>query len=158
MSGKLLMNFGLLKKYWVLNHRAGSYTQFLGLHRPQRLFRNESDTAPSFLVIDMADVLLSLLLGLPYYADGRTVPISALGGTTEFLQLKLIGLSARVIDKNRMGLILSLQNTHDIQKTWTPRLDRWIKASGISKARLPEERSCGKSIINKSRRSPDIIL
>jgi hypothetical protein len=57
-------------------------------------------------------------LGLPYYADGRTVPVSILGetGTTSFFQLKLISLSARVIDKNQMGLSLSVQTTQDIQK------------------------------------------
>jgi hypothetical protein len=116
MSGKLLMNFGLLKKCWVLNHRAGSYAQLLGVHRPQRLFRDESDAERarrhrSWLSICQADVLLSLLLGLPYYADGRTVPISTLveSVTTEFFKLKLINLSARVIDKNQMGLSLSTQ-------------------------------------------------
>jgi hypothetical protein len=95
--------------FWqVLNHQAGSYAQLLGLHRPQRLFRNESDEERtrrhrSWLSICQADVLLSLLLGLPYYADGRTVPVSILGetGTTSFFQLKLISLSARVIDKTK---------------------------------------------------------
>jgi hypothetical protein len=152
MSGKLLMNFGLLKKCWVsffrkttplkhenqseishvlifiyflkvLNHRAGCYAQLLGLHRPQRLFRNESDEERtrrhrSWLSICHADVLLSLLLGLLYYANGRTVPASILGEprTTSFFQLKLTSLSARVIDKIQMGLSLSVQVTQDIQK------------------------------------------
>ncbi len=59
-----------------------------------------------------------MLLGLPYYSDGKTVPANNLGepGTTWFFQLKLLGLSVRVIDKNQMGLSLSVQTTQDIQK------------------------------------------
>lgn len=122
MSAKILMNLGLIKKCWILNHRAVSYAQLLGLHRPQRLSAKESDYErtnrhQAWLSISHADVLLSLLLGLPYATDGRTIPAHMQGkpGTTLFFQHQLIRLAGRVIDKTQMGYTLSAITTQDIQ-------------------------------------------
>jgi hypothetical protein len=123
LSAKMLMNLGLIRKCWVLNHRMISYAQLLGLHRPQRLSAQESDAERrsrhrTWLMICQSDVLLSLLLGLPYVTDGRTIPTNMLGesGTLSFFQHKMLGIAARVIDKNQMGLSLSVHTTQDIQK------------------------------------------
>jgi hypothetical protein len=87
-----------------------------------------------------------LLLGLPYYSDGRTVPVSILGetGTTSFFQLKLTGLSARVIDKNQMGLSLSVQTTQDIQKdldSLAGQMDQdfWDVQGGLGQGKITRE-------------------
>lgn len=123
MSGKTLMNLGLIKKTWILNRRAISYGQLLGLHRPYRLSEAESATEchhrrQSWMSMVQGDVYLSLLLGLPYASDGRTIPAGTQGepGTTSAFRYKLIGLSTKVIDRNQMGFSLSVPITQDIQK------------------------------------------
>jgi hypothetical protein len=123
MSGKIMMNMGLIKKCWVLNHRACSYAQILGLHRGQLLQAAETETQRAlrhraWLSLCQADVLLSLLLGLPYASDGRTIPASSLGdsGTTEYFKNKIMRPSTRVIDRNQMGLSLSVPLANEIQK------------------------------------------
>lgn len=113
---------GLNKKCWILNHQAIAHSQLLGFHRPERLSASESEQERSFriqswLLLCSGDVYLSLLLGLPYAADGRTIPIErSRHNATVLLQHNLILLSAKVIDRNQRGLSLCILTTDGIQK------------------------------------------
>lgn len=122
LSAKTLMNLGLIKKTWILYHRAVSYCQLLGLHRPQQLFERETDEEKhqrhlSWVSVSNADVYLSLLLGLPYASDCRTIPMSFFGdqGTLPWFSHNLSTLSVRVIDRNQAGLSLSTELANQIQ-------------------------------------------
>lgn len=115
------MNLGLNRKCWLLTHQAITYSQLLGFHRPERLTTNETHTArhrrnQSWLSLCAEDVYCSLLLGMPYAADGRTIPIiRTQSNATSQLQRNLTLLSAKVIDRNQMGLSLSVSQTDGIQ-------------------------------------------
>jgi hypothetical protein len=62
-------------------------------------------------------VYTSLLLGLPYAADGRTIPLTqSQHNAKSLLQHNLILISAKIIDRNQMGLSLSVSRTEEIQK------------------------------------------
>ena len=122
MSAKTLMNLGLIKKTWILYHRAISYCQLLGLHRPQRLFERETEEQKrqrhlSWVSISNADVYLSLLLGLPYGSDCRTIPVAFFGGqgTLPWFCHNLSRTSVQVIDRNQAGLSLSTKLANQIQ-------------------------------------------
>jgi hypothetical protein len=110
------------RKCWVLVHRAITYSQLLGLHRPERLSPSETEAersrrAQAWLSVCSRDVYMSLLLGLPYAADGRTIPlVESQHNATSLLHHKLIMLSVKVIDRNQMGLGLSVPHTDAIQK------------------------------------------
>jgi hypothetical protein len=122
MSAKTQMNLGAIKKTWILYHRAISYCQLLGLHRPSRLHVGETDKEfrqrlLSWVSICGADVYLSLLLGLPYASDCRTFPSSFHGesGTSSAFGHYLLRSSVQVIDRNQMGLSTSTDLTKNIQ-------------------------------------------
>ena len=122
MSAKTLMNLGLIKKAWVLYHRAISYCQLLGVHRPQRLFERETEKEIRqrnlfWVSICGTEVYLSLLLGLPYASDCRTIPISFYGdpGSTSMFSHHLLRLSVQIIDRNQMGLSLSSELAGQMQ-------------------------------------------
>jgi len=116
------VNLGLYKKSWVLHHRAIAQSQLLNFHRPERLFANETEIEKqtrikSWLTLCSADVYTSLILGLPYAADGRTIPVTEIDhSATSLLQYNLIQLSAKVIDRNQIGLSLSTFSTEEIEK------------------------------------------
>jgi hypothetical protein len=60
---------------------------------------------------------MSLLLGLPYAADGRTIPVDeSQHDTTALFHHKLILISVKVIDRNQMGLALSILHTEELRK------------------------------------------
>jgi hypothetical protein len=90
-------------------------------------------------------VYTSLLLGLPYAADGRTIPIAqSQHNATSLLQHHLILISAKVIDRNQMGLSLSVSRTEDIQKeldTATKDLDErfWNSPSALASGRITHQ-------------------
>lgn len=42
MSARICVNFGLIKKSWVLHHQAIAYAQLLGFHRPHKLRADET--------------------------------------------------------------------------------------------------------------------
>jgi hypothetical protein len=114
------VNLGLNRKCWTLFHRAIAYCQLLGFHRPERIFPDESEERrirrnQSWLSLCSRDVYLSLLLGLPYAADGRTIPVTE-DNRTALLHHKLILISVKVIDRNQMGLALSTLYTKDIEQ------------------------------------------
>jgi hypothetical protein len=117
-----LVNLGLNKKCWVLLHRAVAYCQLLGYHRPERLSAGETDAERCrrnqfWLFLCSADVYSSLILGLPYAADGRTIPITKVHhNATAIFLYNLTLISAKVVDRNQMGLSLSVSRTEEIQK------------------------------------------
>ncbi|THV54126.1 hypothetical protein BGAL_0034g00470 [Botrytis galanthina] len=119
-AAKIYMNLGLNRKCWILTHQAISYSQLLNLHRPHlstdknSLERNQR--IQSWLALCAGDVYLSLLLGLPYAADGRTIPTTynQENPTAQFHH-NLIILSSKVIDRNQRGLNLSIPHTQKIQ-------------------------------------------
>ncbi|RAL60028.1 hypothetical protein DID88_000654 [Monilinia fructigena] len=120
-SAKIYMNLGLNRKCWILTHQAIAYSQLLSHHRPIRLSPNETSTqihhrTQSWLSLCSSDVYLSLLLGLPYAADGRTIPLTQnKNNPTAFFHHKLTLLSAKVIDRNQNGQSLSVLHTTEIQ-------------------------------------------
>ncbi|KAE8448021.1 hypothetical protein EG329_009944 [Mollisiaceae sp. DMI_Dod_QoI] len=122
LSAKIYMNLGLNRKCWVLFHRAIAYSQLLGFHRPERISAAETEVEryrrnQSWLSLCSGDVYTSLLLGLPYAADGRTIPVMHnQHNATSLLKHNLILLSAKVIDRNQMGLSLSVSRTEEIQR------------------------------------------
>lgn len=123
MSAQMLMNLGLIKKTWILNNRAISYAQLLGLHRPYDLLKKEPDVNRdqrhwSWISLCESNTYLGLVTGLPCTADCRTIPISIYGEswTTPFFRHKLLLLSNQVIDRNQMGLNLSTDLTNRIQE------------------------------------------
>jgi len=90
-------------------------------------------------------VYTSLLLGLPYAADGRTIPVAqSRHKATTLLQHHLILISAKVIDRNQMGLSLSVSRTEEIQKeldTVTKDLDEtfWNSPSALASGRITHQ-------------------
>lgn len=102
-------------------HRAISYSQLLGFHRPERLSPAETDEErhrrnQSWLSLCTGDVFTSLILGLPYAGNARTIPLThSQHNPVSLLQHRLILLSAKVIDRNQMGLSLSVSETQAIQ-------------------------------------------
>jgi hypothetical protein len=106
----------------VLFHRAVAHSQLLGFHRPERLSMAETEEQrhrriQSWLSLCSADVYISLLLGLPYAADGRTIPVTqSQHNATSILHHNLTLISAKVIDRNQTGLSLSVSRTEEIQK------------------------------------------
>ncbi|KAB8290479.1 hypothetical protein EYC80_010909 [Monilinia laxa] len=120
-SAKIYMNLGLNRKCWILTHQAIAYSQLLSHHRPIRLFPTETSTqihhrTQSWLSLCSSDVYLSLLLGLPYAADGRTIPLTQnKNNPTAFFHHKLTLLSAKVIDRNQNGQSLSVPHTTETQ-------------------------------------------
>jgi hypothetical protein len=144
------VNLGLNRKCWVLLHRAIAHSQLLGFHRPERLSAVETETErhrriKSWLSLCSGDVYTSLILGLPYAADGRTIPVTqSQHNTTSLLQHNLILLSAKVIDRNQMGLSLSVSRTEEIQKeleTATNDLDEtfWNSPAALASGRITRE-------------------
>ncbi|KAM0178045.1 hypothetical protein ACHAPC_008617 [Botrytis cinerea] len=121
-AAKIHMNLGLNRKCWVLTHQAISYSQLLNLHRPHLstdknpLERNQR--IQSWLSLCAGDAYLSLLLGLPYAADGRTIPITHNhDNPTSRFHHNLIILSSKVIDRNQRNLHLSISHTNKIQNS-----------------------------------------
>jgi hypothetical protein len=102
-------------------HRAISYSQLLGFHRPERLSPTETEEEihrrnQSWLSLCTGDVFTSLILGLPYAGNGRTIPLThSQRNPVSLLQHRLILISAKVIDRNQMGLSLSVSETQAIQ-------------------------------------------
>lgn len=144
------MNLGLNKKRWVLFHRAIAYSQLLGFHRPEPLSAGETEVDryrrnQSWLSLCSGDVYTSFLLGLPYAADGRTIPVAqSRHNATSFLQHHLILISAKVIDRDQMGLSLSVSRTEEIQKeldTATKDLDKmfWNSPSALASGRITHQ-------------------
>lgn len=144
------VNLGLNKKCWVLLHRAIAYSQLLGFHRPERLSAGETEVEryrrnQSWLFLCSGDVYTSLLLGLPYAADGRTIPVTqSQQNATSLLQHNLILLSGKVIDRNQMGLGLSVSRTEEIRselETATKDLDEtfWNSPAALASGRITHE-------------------
>ncbi|KAH8886190.1 hypothetical protein GQ53DRAFT_727990 [Thozetella sp. PMI_491] len=119
---KIYMNLGLHKKSWVFIHQAISYAQILGFHRPEPLSASETKEErhcriQSWLALCTVDLYTSLLLGLPYAADARTIPSTqSQENRTALLQHNLMLLSADVIDRNQRGFSLSPSRTEEIQR------------------------------------------
>lgn len=123
MTSHIFMNLGLLKTTWILNHRAITHAQLLGLHRRNRSSHDESDSEmmlrhETWFTLCGHDLYTSLLLGLPYAADGRLISPAARSttGSLKFFQYKLIRLSSRIIDRDQMGEALSVSETHIIER------------------------------------------
>ena len=122
MSAKLFEGLGLPKRAWLCFGKAVIYGQYLGLHRPyssspeSEAERNRRYLAWSSLC--QADLYLSLLLGLPYTADGRTIPAKFYGepGTPSWFQRTLMDVAARLNDRNQMGLSSDIDITVKLQK------------------------------------------
>ncbi|KAA8576006.1 hypothetical protein EYC84_006169 [Monilinia fructicola] len=120
-SAKIYMNLGQNRKCWILTHQAIAYSQLLSHHRPTRLSPYETSTqihhrTQSWLSLCSSDVYLSLLLGLPYAADGRTIPLTQnKHNLTALFHHNLTLLSAKVIDRNQNGQSLSVPHTMEIQ-------------------------------------------
>lgn len=94
MSSKTFMNLGLLKMTWILNHRAISHAQLLGLHRPHRILPDETASQmtsrqETWFSLCQNDLYTSLLLGLPYATDGKIISSSFYGarGTLKYFFL-----------------------------------------------------------------------
>ncbi|RDW67619.1 hypothetical protein BP6252_09015 [Coleophoma cylindrospora] len=122
MAGKIFMNLGLIKRTWVFLHKAISHAQLLGLHRPVRASPKETDAEmesrlSTWFNLCERDTYTSLLLGLPYAADGRTILPQFQGekGTLKFFQYRLVRLAVQIIDRNQMGMGCSIAMTQDIQ-------------------------------------------
>jgi hypothetical protein len=144
------VNLGLHKKCWVLTHQAIAYSQLLGFHRPERLSARETDGErhhrnQSWLSLCSGDVYSSLLLGLPYAADGRTIPLAqSQKSATTLLHHNLTMLSAQVIDRNQRGLSLSVSRTEEIQteiELATKDLDEafWNAPATLASGRITHE-------------------
>ena len=144
------MNLGLNRKCWVLFHRAIAHSQLLGFHRPERLSAGETEVErirrnQSWLSLCSGDVYTSLLLGLPYAADGRTIPLTqSQHNAASLLQHNLILISAKVIDRNQMGLSLSVSRTDEIQtelETATKGLEDtfWNAPAALASGRITRE-------------------
>ncbi|EPE25581.1 Zn2/Cys6 DNA-binding protein [Glarea lozoyensis ATCC 20868] len=122
LSATIHMNLGMHRNCWMLVHRAIAYSHLLGFHRPERLTPSETEAerncrTQGWLSVCSRDVYMSLLLGLPYAADGRTIPfVESQHNARSLLHHKLIILSVKVIDRNQMGLGLSVSHTDAIQK------------------------------------------
>jgi len=121
MTGKIYMNLGLLKMNWVLTHRAIIHAQLLHFHRPHQTSPDEiashmSMRHESWFFICERDLYASLLLGLPYAANWKTISPTARGlpGTLGYFQYEMMRLSSRIIDRNQMGLETSILDTQDI--------------------------------------------
>ncbi|TGO46707.1 hypothetical protein BCON_0311g00130 [Botryotinia convoluta] len=119
-AAKIYMNLGLNRKCWILTHQAISYSQLLNLHRPHlstdKNLLERNQRIQSWLSLCAGDVYLSLLLGLPYAADGRTIPTTHnQNNPTAQFHHNLIILSSKVIDRNQRGLHLSIPHTNKIQ-------------------------------------------
>ncbi|KAH7321992.1 hypothetical protein BKA65DRAFT_91840 [Rhexocercosporidium sp. MPI-PUGE-AT-0058] len=122
-TARTYMSLGLLKNVWVLHHRAIAHAQLLGFHRAHRKNRDATDTLMAYrheawFTICERDLYTSLLLGLPYAANWQTIEPSLRGerGTLRFFQYHMIRLSARILDRNQMGLETSLCNTQEIER------------------------------------------
>lgn len=115
------VNLGFSKKCWLFCHRAISYSQLLGLHRPEKLTPSETQEemehrSSAWLSLCTRDVFASLILGLPYAADVRTVRLTnSHCSSISLLQHRLILIARKVIDRNQMGLSLSVSETEAIQ-------------------------------------------
>jgi hypothetical protein len=123
MSCQIFMNLGLLKMTWVLNHRAISHAQLLGLHRPHWNSTEETKSQmgvrqETWYTLCEHDLYTSLLLGLPYATDGKLISPTIYGsrGTSKYLLYRLIRLSSRIVDRNQMGNELSTLETVDIER------------------------------------------
>lgn len=121
MSAKCFEGLGFPKKSWLLFGKAIIYGQYLGMHRPHlsssesEMERNHRYLAWSSLC--QADLFLSMLLGLPYTADGSTIPMSFYGeqGTTTWFMGKLSEVAARLIDRNQRGQSSTIDITQNLQ-------------------------------------------
>ncbi|TGO24255.1 hypothetical protein BPAE_0107g00020 [Botrytis paeoniae] len=116
----IIVNLGLNRKCWILTHQAISYSQLLNLHRPHlstdKNTLEKNQRIQSWLSLCAGDVYLSLLLGLPYAADGRTIPTTHnQNNPTAQFHHNLIILSSKVIDRNQRSLHLSIPHTQKIQ-------------------------------------------
>jgi hypothetical protein len=122
LLGTTFMNFGIIKKTWILLHKAMSYCQLIGFHRPQKLCVKESEAGKghrhrAWAAICESDAYLSLLLGLPYASDCRTIPLSIYGesGTVPWFRYTLQRISVQVIDRDQMAQSLSREETQRIK-------------------------------------------
>ena len=121
MSAKLFEGLGLPKKSWMLFGKAIVYGQLLGLHRPYSPNdESEKERDHRYLAwssLCQADLYLSLLLGLPYTADGKTIPASFYGesGTNKWFQRTLMSVAAKLNDRNQMGQSTSIEITQELQ-------------------------------------------
>ena len=121
MSAKQFETLGLPKKSWLLFGKAIIYGQLLGLHRPyssnpeSETERNHRYLAWSSLC--QAHLYLSLSLGLPYTADGKTIPDAFYGepGTPHWFQKILMSVSAKLNDRNQTGKGSSVEITQGLQ-------------------------------------------
>lgn len=123
MSAKTLMSLGLLKMTWILNHRAITHAQLLGLHCPHQISPNETVSRMSsrqveWFTLCQHDLYISLVLGLPYANDGKLISSSVYGapGTLTFFRYRVTRLSAQVVDRNQMGYGTRVSKTLDIER------------------------------------------
>ncbi|KAL2068458.1 hypothetical protein VTL71DRAFT_16556 [Oculimacula yallundae] len=118
---KTYMNLGLLKNGWIMQHRAIAHAQLLGFHRPHHKGRETESQMISrndtWFTICEQDLYTSLLLGLPYAAKWQTIESRIRGeeGTLEFFRYQMIRLSARILDRNQMGLETSICQAQNIE-------------------------------------------
>jgi hypothetical protein len=145
------MNLGLLKMTWILNHRAISHAQLLGLHRPHRISLDETASQmasrqQTWFALCQNDLYTSLLLGLPYATDGKMISSTVYGepGTLEFFFYRVARLSARVIDRNQMGYGTSTLETRDIERDIDAAADQlprefWDAPAALNQGRIDRE-------------------
>ncbi|KAH7393635.1 hypothetical protein BKA64DRAFT_92610 [Cadophora sp. MPI-SDFR-AT-0126] len=122
LAAKTCMNLGLLKNVWILHHQAVTYAQLLGFHRPPRIVPDETDLHmvgrhEAWFSICERDLYTSLQLGLPYAANWQTIlpSLHSEPGTLRYFQYQMIRLSARISDRNSMGLESSFSEARNIE-------------------------------------------
>ena len=122
MSAKLFESLGLPRKAWLVFGKAIVYGQQLGLHRPYNL-PSETDEErdrryKGWSNLCQADLYLSLLLGLPYTCDGRTIPASHYGepGTTRWFAKQMGDVAKEIIDRNQMAKSADIDIAQKLQR------------------------------------------
>ncbi|KAH9221733.1 hypothetical protein DL95DRAFT_327106, partial [Leptodontidium sp. 2 PMI_412] len=156
LTAKTHMNLGLLKNVWILHHRAVAHAQLLGFHRPHRKNRDETNSQitsrhETWFAICERDLYTSLLLGLPYAANWQTIGPNLRGerGTLRFFQYHMIRLSARILDRNQLGLETSVCDTQDIERDMSSSADEmprefWDMPAALRSGTIDEQAYMGR--------------
>ncbi|KAG4442710.1 hypothetical protein IFR05_001817 [Cadophora sp. M221] len=155
LTAKIFMNLGLLKNVWILHHRAVAHAQLLGLHRLHPGSREEPDASmanrhETWFTICERDLYTSLILGLPYAANWQTIGPKLRGerGTLRFFQHHMIRLSARILDRNQLGLETSVGHTRDIEGDMSSSADEmprefWDAPTALQSGTIDEQAYMG---------------
>ena len=123
------------------------YGQYLGFHRPTRLVEETDQRMRlrfnAWDILAQADLLISMTVGLPYGSDAKSIPPEFYGepGTPLWFQRQVMNNSARVIDRNQMGLNTSIEHAQTIRQDLdiaANRMDQefWQALEAIKQGRL----------------------